>query len=185
MFDLRQSTAVVIVAGPFLDKSDAVTPLTSLALQAGRLVKDGSAGSAFTPTSWVHDGSGYYLVGVGADAVDTRGALRLHFDDAAAYLPVSEDFRVLGQAVYDVLYGTVAPSTYAGNPTPTPPTPTPAVLDAVLGQNADAAMRRAALSSILSAACDVLMSTGSGTIVVRAGDGPGTTQVMATVDGSA
>lgn len=112
MIFLRQSTAVVVPVGPFPDRTTAL-PLTALADQSanGRLVK-GSTGAAFTAASWAYDAAGQYLVGLSTAHTDTVGRVRLSFSDPTTYLPVWEDFAVLSAAVYDVLFGTVAPSTH-------------------------------------------------------------------------
>jgi hypothetical protein len=116
---LRQSTATAVVVGPFLDKSDALTPKTALADQSavGRLVKVGT-GAAFVAASWAHDGLGGYAVGLTTAHTDTVGRLRLAFSDPATYCPVWEDFSVLSAAIYDWLFGSSAPVTTAA---PTPP----------------------------------------------------------------
>jgi hypothetical protein len=110
---VRQSTAATVTVGPFIDKTDGVTAETGLADQSanGRLVKNGT-GAAFTASSWAHDAQGNYLVGLSTSHTDTIGRLRLSFSDAATYCPVWEDFMVLDEAVYDVLFGTTAPSTH-------------------------------------------------------------------------
>jgi len=112
---LRQSTAAVIPVGGFYDKTDGITPETALADQSanGRLIKNGT-GAAFTADSWAHDSQGQYLVGLTTAHTDTIGQLRLSFADAATFVPVWEDFTVLDEAVYDVLFGTTAISTLAG-----------------------------------------------------------------------
>lgn len=112
---LRQSTAATAIVGPFVDKTDGITPKTALADQSanGRLVKAGT-GAAFTAASWAHDALGHYLVGLSTAHTDTVGRLRLSFSDPTTYAPVWEDFTVLSAAVYDSLFGATALSTYAG-----------------------------------------------------------------------
>jgi len=137
---LREDTAVTVVVGPFVDKSDAVTPITSLTYQStlnGRAVSNGT-GAAYTPANagaWVHDGNGYYLAALAVADVPTVGRFRLEFSDPNTFLPVWEDFTVLSAAVYDTLFGAAALSTYAGGPVAsvtapvavgTLPTPAPA-----------------------------------------------------------
>jgi hypothetical protein len=112
---LRQSTAATAIVGPFLDKTDGVTPRTALADQSavGRLVKAGTGG-AFAAASWAHDALGHYLVGLSTAHADTLGRLRLSFSDPTTYAPVWEDFTVLSAAVYDSLFAVTSRSTYAG-----------------------------------------------------------------------
>jgi hypothetical protein len=113
---LRASTVTTVVIGPFISKSDGFTPLASLSAPAGRVVKNG-AGSALTVTNWAHDANGHYTIDLATGDTNTVGRLRLDFSDPTTFLPVWEDFSVLAPAVYDVLFGTVAPSTYAGGDT--------------------------------------------------------------------
>jgi hypothetical protein len=113
---LRASTVTTVVIGPFISKGDGFTPLAGLSAPAGRVVKNGT-GSALTVTSWAHDANGHYTIDLATGDTDTVGRLRLDFSDPTTFLPVWEDFSVLSAAVYDVLFGTVAPSTYAGGDT--------------------------------------------------------------------
>lgn len=105
---LRQSTAATVPVGPFLDPATGAA-VTTLAAQAGRTIKGGT-GAIFAPASWAHDGGGHYLVGLSIGHTDTIGRLRLTFDAVASYLPTWEQYTVLAPAVYDVLFGTVAPA---------------------------------------------------------------------------
>lgn len=111
---LRQSTAATVTVGPFLSTADAVTPVTSLTAAStlgGRAVSNGT-GATFAPATFAHDAGGDYLVALAAGDVPSAGRLRVSFRDPATFLPVWEDFTVLSAAVYDVLFGTVAPSTH-------------------------------------------------------------------------
>lgn len=111
---LRQSTAVVLRVGVFADVADGFTGLTGLASQNGRYVK-GGAGAAFTPSSWAHDGGGFYLVGLSTTHTDTVGPLAIQWYDAATYLPVWVECQVVEEAIYDTLFasGATAPATAA------------------------------------------------------------------------
>ena len=107
MIPLRQSTAVVVPMGPFLDKADGFTARTALSSQAGRIVKVGT-GAGFTATSWSHDSGGHYLVGLSTAHTDTLGPLRVDFYDAAVHTGVWENFFVLPQAEYDALFAGIS-----------------------------------------------------------------------------
>jgi hypothetical protein len=107
---IRQSATGVVLVGPFISKTDGFTPLTSVASPAVRIVK-GATGSAFTASSWAHDGNGYYLMGVVAADTGTVGGLIFEFNDPTAYLPFREVFTVLSGTIMDWLFGTVAPLT--------------------------------------------------------------------------
>jgi len=97
---LKQSTAVTLPMGPFLDKADGFTAKTALTTQTGRYTYN-ATGASFTAASWAHDNNGMYLVGLSATHTASLGHLRVHFHDAATYLPVWEDYIVVPAMVYD------------------------------------------------------------------------------------
>jgi hypothetical protein len=208
---LRKATAATVVVGPFLDKADGVTLKTALTTGStlnGRIVSNGT-GAAFTPGTFAHDANAHYLCALAAGDVPAAGRLRLEFSDPATYLPVWEDFTVLEANVYDVLFGTTAPSTYAGADTPGTTTLLTRIggnltINAgavTVGTNNDKSgyllaaagidaitveagvNARQALSPILAAAGGVLSGAGTGAIIVRAGANPTTTRITATTDG--
>jgi hypothetical protein len=113
---LKQSTAVVISFGPFLDKTDGVTE--EIALMGGgagtgldhattgvKLSKNGAALAvrAATITLTTYDANGYYRVTLNATDTNTPGTLRMVYNDAATALPVWQDFMVLPAQVYEAL----------------------------------------------------------------------------------
>lgn len=114
---LRQSTASQeIPLGPFVDSADGNTQETALTI-ANTDIKVWKTGA----TTWADKNSGgathvangrYYCV---LDATDTNtiGPLRVDVHVTGA-LAVVTHCVVLDEAVYDVLFGTTAPSTYAG-----------------------------------------------------------------------
>jgi hypothetical protein len=110
---LRQSTVATVKLGPFLSPTDGLTPYTT----AGFTVKLGANGGALAArndsTAITHDADGYFFVEL--NATDTGALDRLKLDvpgSAGNYLPVWDEFVVLAPAVYDVLFGTTAPSTH-------------------------------------------------------------------------
>src|SRR5690606_9930122 len=110
---LRQSTAVTVEVGPFLDSTDGSTAETGLTITQPdiRLSKNGGSfaqkSAAGTAT---HMENGYYSVSLSATDTNTVGRLRLHVAKAGA-LPVWMDFQVVEEAVYDALFasGAVGP----------------------------------------------------------------------------
>lgn len=114
MIFLRRNTAATVTVGPFLDATDFKTPETALASQSGRIRKNGT-GAAFTPASWAHDADGYYNVGFSAAHLDTRGWIRVSWNDPNTYLPVWEVMTVLDEDEYDALFvdGTIRPANVA------------------------------------------------------------------------
>jgi hypothetical protein len=101
MIDLRQSTAVTLRVGPFLNKT-TLDPITDLESQTGRIHKHGASVAALTPASWAHDANGYYMVGLSDTHSNTRGPLMISF--SGAYLPVRQRAAVLSQDAFDEKY---------------------------------------------------------------------------------
>jgi hypothetical protein len=120
---LRQSTAAVIPFGPFVDKTNGVDLevgagiITSIdhATTGIFLSKNGGAGAIRhqAVTASTLDAYGMFLVTLDTTDTNTIGRLRVMMAEAATFLPVYDDFVVLDEAVYDVLFGTTAPSTLA------------------------------------------------------------------------
>lgn len=110
---LKQSTAVVVSFGPFLDKTDGVTEETGLvsSLDNGttgiKLSKNGGALTIrhATVTATTYDAYGMYRVTLDTTDTNTLGTLRMAFNEAATCLPVWQDFMVLPANVYDSLVG--------------------------------------------------------------------------------
>jgi hypothetical protein len=99
--------------GPFVDATDGSTAETALTIAQAdiRLSKNGGAfAQSNNAAGATHGEAGYYLVPLDATDTATIGRLRVAVSEAGA-LPVWEDYAILDEAVYDVLFGTVAPST--------------------------------------------------------------------------
>lgn len=110
---LRQSTSADVPIGPFLDSTDGNTPETGLTLTQPdiRLKKNAAAWAQKAAAQTLsHEENGNYEVTLDATDTNTIGLLRLHVHESGA-LPVWEDFHVLDEAVYDVMFGTVALAT--------------------------------------------------------------------------
>jgi hypothetical protein len=100
---LKQSTAVVICFGPFLDKTDGVSLKAGLAGALDHastgimLSKNGGALTIrhATVTASTYDAHGCYRVTL--DAMDTGalGNLRVIYTDATTCLPVWQDFQIV------------------------------------------------------------------------------------------
>ena len=105
MQPLRQSTAVTVKLGPFLDATDGVSAETGLTIAKAdvRLSKAGGNMAQKTDaTACTHDELGVYDCAL--DATDTNTVGRLRIDVAAAgALPVWQEYTVLPAAVYDAL----------------------------------------------------------------------------------
>ena len=116
---VRQSTAVVVSFGPFLDKTDGVTLEVGLVSAIDHattgifLSKNGGALAIRSQavTASTYDAYGNYRVTLSTTDTNTIGTLRMQFSEAATCLPVWQDFIVVDELVYDVLFGTVALAT--------------------------------------------------------------------------
>lgn len=113
MWHLKQSTAVVLSFGAFVDKTDGVTPETGLVTaldhaSTGIMIsKNGGAlavrHASVTATSY--DAYANYRVTLDATDTNTLGTLRVQFIETATCLPVWADCMVMPAQVWDSLYG--------------------------------------------------------------------------------
>ena len=104
---LKQSTAVTIPAGPFLDDVDGKTTETGLSITQAdiRLSKNGNDfAQTHNAAGATHDENGYYDVPLDSMDTDTLGCLRITISKSGA-LPVWEDFMILPAAVYNAVFG--------------------------------------------------------------------------------
>ena len=102
---LRQSTAVDIGLGPFVDSTDGVTaePGLTIAQADVRLKKNGGAWAQKNDTnSATHEESGWYEVPLNTTDTNTLGVLLVAVAESGA-LPVWREFLVVPAAVYDAL----------------------------------------------------------------------------------
>jgi len=103
---LKQSTAVTVKIGPFLDDADGKTAETSLSISQSdtRLSKNGGDFVQKNDSSGAtHDENGYYDIQLSAVDTETAGALRVAIHKTGA-LPVWEDFAVVATGVYDLFF---------------------------------------------------------------------------------
>lgn len=117
MIFLRQSTASQEVPlGRFVDSTDGNTEETALTINNTdiKLWKTGATTLASKNSGGAtHIANGVYYATLDATDTDTIGPMTIHIHVSGA-LYVKQDCCVLDEAVYDVLFGTTAPSTYAG-----------------------------------------------------------------------
>jgi hypothetical protein len=110
---LRQSTAVTLRIGPFLDKTDGVTEETALSLTSAD-VQISKAGAAFgnkgDATAPVHDSDGWYSCLLNTTDTGTLGRLIVKVHDAAIHLPVWHDFEVVHANYFDYVQGVITPA---------------------------------------------------------------------------
>ena len=107
---LRQSTAVTIKLGPFIDDSDGKTAETALTISQAdvRLSKNGgNYAQKNESSSGTHDELGEYDIDLDTTDTGTVGVLRVMVQESGA-LPVYRDFQVIEEAVYDALFAASA-----------------------------------------------------------------------------
>jgi hypothetical protein len=107
---LRQSTAVDVLIGPFVDSADGDTEETALTISQGDVLlsKNGQpAAQKNDATACAHDADGFYNCELDATDTNTVGQLTLYVHEAGA-LAVRHDFQVIEEAVYDILYAASA-----------------------------------------------------------------------------
>jgi hypothetical protein len=105
MHYLKQSTAITIQLGPFVDKIDGVTAETGLTISQAdvRLSKNGAAfAQANDANAATHDENGWYRKQLSATDTGTLGRLIVAVAEEGA-LPVWREFLVLPANVFDSL----------------------------------------------------------------------------------
>lgn len=104
---LKQSTAVTVKIGPFVDDTDGKTAETGLTISQAdiRLSKNGgNIAQSNNSAGATHDELGYYDVPLDTTDTNTLGTLRVLISESGA-LPVWQDFMVVPANVWDSLFG--------------------------------------------------------------------------------
>lgn len=104
---LKQSTAIDVSVGPFLDETDGKTQETGLTITQPdiRLKKNGGAWAQKNAAQTLsHEENGWYEISLDATDTNTLGNLLIAVHEAGA-LPVWREFQVLPAASYDALIG--------------------------------------------------------------------------------
>ena len=105
---LRQTTAVDVLIGPFLDITDMATAETG-ETPSVKLSKNGQTLAAKNDvTVPVHDADGYHNCEFDATDTGTVGTLVLTVAATATALPVRHEYQVLEEVVYDAMYKAAA-----------------------------------------------------------------------------
>jgi hypothetical protein len=102
---LKQSTAVTIKLGPFVDSTDGVTPETGLTISQAdiRLSKNGGAfAQTNNATGATHDENGWYGIPLNTTDTATLGMLQIAVYESGA-LPCFTQYTVVPANVYDSL----------------------------------------------------------------------------------
>ncbi len=104
---LKQSTAITLKLGPFLDDGDGKTAETGLTISQAdvRLSKNGGDfAQKNEANAATHDENGYYDVPLDTTDTNTLGRLKISVSESGA-LPVWEDFMVVPANVWDSMFG--------------------------------------------------------------------------------
>lgn len=107
---LKQSTAVDLGIGPFVDSTDGVTAETALTLSQAdfRLKKNnGNWAQKSDTNSATHEENGWYEVSLNSTDTNTVGRLTVAVNESGA-LPVWIECYVLEEAIYDALFAASA-----------------------------------------------------------------------------
>lgn len=107
---LKQSTAVDVLIGPFVDSTDGVTAETGLTLSASdiKLSKNGQTLAAKNDaTAAAHDADGLYNCELDSTDTNTVGSLVISIQESGA-LPVRHEFQIVEEAIYDALFASSA-----------------------------------------------------------------------------
>lgn len=106
-FWLKQSTAVTVKFGPFLDDTDGKTEETGLTISQAdiRLSKNGgNIAQSNNVAGATHDELGYYNVPLNTIDTNTLGTLRVAVHKGGA-LPVWQDFMIVSANAWDSMFG--------------------------------------------------------------------------------
>lgn len=119
---LRYATAVIVPVGPFYDKTDGVTPETSLTITNERITLVAETYDGNAPTLVLDNVTGAtsgtsndlnYITGqdngmmqleLSASNTTRLGGMTLTITDAANHVPVQHDYCVLPQHVFDAMF---------------------------------------------------------------------------------
>lgn len=112
MIIARKSTAKTIIVGPVLDASGVA--VTTAVVGDFKISKNGAAPAALNGSATLtHRHTGHYSLALTTSDIDTTGMAAITIDATTNACP-QEKIVVWETAVYDVFFGTTAPSTYAG-----------------------------------------------------------------------
>ncbi len=115
---LRTNTAIRLTVGPFLDKTDGITPEVALTVtnchltlmvdtaDVPTLVLDANATASAGSNDMVHvtnDDAGFYDLELTAAQLNYLGRALLSINDVATHCPVFHEFMLLPANVYDAL----------------------------------------------------------------------------------
>lgn len=110
--ELKQSTAIVVHIGPFVDVTDGFTPEIAVTLsgadEAEVLKHAATTTTSISSLTWtaVTSCDGWYRLSLGTGETDTLGMLEVIVQDDSVCLPVHKEFMVLTANAWDSKYST-------------------------------------------------------------------------------
>ena len=156
---LKQSIAITLRIGPFLDSADGNTQETALTIAQADIVLSKAGGALAAKndaTSCTHDSKGYYSCPLDATDTGTLGLLKLAVHVAGA-LAVWHTFMVVPVQVWDSLFGADRLQVHADEITADLITATAIAADAI------------GSSELAQAAADKVWATGTRALTDKAG----------------
>ena len=111
---IRQGATHKVVIGPFVDVTDGFTPETGITLgaadEAEAILHDNGTVVDISGYTWaaITTADGYYHLTLQSGISNTVGHLTVIVHDDSVCLPVREDFIVVEEAVYDMLFASSA-----------------------------------------------------------------------------
>lgn len=105
---LKQSQAITVLLGPFLDETDGKTAETALTISQSDVLLWKQSGTTLAQkneaTSCTHRSNGLYTCPLNTTDTGTLGILTISVHESGA-LPIRQDYTVLDANVYDALFG--------------------------------------------------------------------------------
>lgn len=105
---LKQSTAVTVKLGPFVDDTDGATSASALSISQSdvRISKNfATFGQKSETSSATHDENGWYAIPLNTTDTNTLGHIQITVTMSGSALPVWKDYMVVPANVYDSFIG--------------------------------------------------------------------------------
>lgn len=187
---LKQSTAVVVPLGPFVDKGDAVTLKTTLvsaldnASTGIMLSKNGGTLTVrhATVTATTYDSRGCYKVTLDTTDTSTLGRMRVMYEDATTCLPVWLDCMVVTANTWDTLVGGTTNLNADAKAINAVPTTSVTTVNAHFGTVQPIKFSGTGVSALPDVQMVKAGPTGAGTSISATDIGSNTTQIISAVD---
>ena len=108
MIAIRKGSTDKVTIGPALSVSDAITPVTTLALNTAKsataTLNNNSTKVNISSYTFAHIGNGDYHLTLQSGISNTVGPMRVTITDNDLCLPIKQDFFVYDEVIYDALF---------------------------------------------------------------------------------